>query len=210
MQRLRPVQPILEGEPGLCAYALHRHAHELEVLAVILYGLGLIGEARIHIGYQPAYVAAREDLAEGVVAPDYLSAAIEQHAGYGYVGYDVARRGVVFPEYVVHGVFDRLFVGQHREKAYAEADGAQGKHHIRHPPVQECQIQQPTGRRRRYEQRYKRKLRFFVHNTFLPRKKAFSRFIFAFAPCSFRAYGKACPPRLLCKARKCCTERAAP
>ena len=82
------------------------------------------------------------------------------------------------------------------EKAYAEADGAQGKHHIRHPPVQECQIQQPTGRRRRYEQRYKRKLRFFVHNTFLPRKKAFSRLICAFAPHSFCACGKACPQRL--------------
>ena len=164
MQGFCSVQPVLEGEPLFALYALYGHADKLEGTAVVVYGLGLIGETGVHVGYQAAYVVAGVEGGECIVGPNYAALTIKQQAGYGDVGYYVACGGVVFPEYLIHGGIYRFLVGKGGEKTREEGYYAyRGDKRQQPGRVKAPYAKQYAGQKAGYKQRNKGEMRFFVH-----------------------------------------------
>ena len=79
MQRLRAVDPVLEGQPArIRVFTLHGHAHKLEIPPIVLKGLRLRGKARIHAGHELSDILAVIKVAQCSVGPKNAPLAVKQ------------------------------------------------------------------------------------------------------------------------------------
>ena len=122
MQRLCPIEPILEGElmrGGVLP--LYGAAHYLIRFAVELKRGGLSGGVGIERGQNPFYVPPGINFVHGLVGPDYAAGIIEYERGHIDCIYYGRSGGRIFKEYIVALLLKLPPARAYYYQAYAEA-----------------------------------------------------------------------------------------
>ena len=132
VQRFRAVDPVLEHEPArIWVFALHGHAHHLEVSSVDFKGLRLCGEAGFQTRHKLRDVLPAVNIMECRITPQDAPLAVKQQRGNADAVHDLCRSGSVFQEDIVHG---RAHIPPQRAEGKQRAEKRQKRRKAKRQP----------------------------------------------------------------------------
>ena len=160
MRRLRAVDPILEDQRAIDAFAADRHAHDLVGTARVLHGERGLRLLKIVFRQDTGNIVPVVQLLHDLVAPHDRAGRVAEQAGHRDLADHTRRRTGVLRKHAVHELLLRARIPyQQREQHRKEArrHGRRPDQHIQPPCGQQprrkpCKAEQQQRKRQRRQQ----------------------------------------------------------